>query len=98
MPSDEAFLKLRLSISELSNLRGEIENLKKDENARECELEAKFGSRDTGGALAELENKAREYREKEETAKNFNVAAQVQPSAKSENGSKTGVAVAGFRV
>lgn len=96
MPSDEAFLKLRLSISELSNLRGEIENLKKDENARECELEAKFGSRDTGGALAELENKAREYREKEETAKNFNVAAQVQPSAKSENGSKTGVAVAGF--
>ena len=49
-----------------------------------------------GVALAELENKAREYREKEETAKNFNVAAQVQPSAKSENGSKTGVAVAGF--
>ncbi len=96
MPSDEAFLKLRLSISELSNLRGEIENLKKDENARECELEAKFGSRDTGGALAELENKAREYREKDETAKNFNIAAQAQPSAKNVGGSKTGVAVAVF--
>lgn len=76
IPSDEAFSKLRSSISELSNLRGEIENLKNNENARERELEVKFGSRDTDGALAELENKAREYREKEETAKNFSIAAQ----------------------
>ncbi len=94
MPSDDAFSKLRLSISELSDLRGEIANLEKNESARERELEAKFGSRDLGGALAELENKARVYREKEETARNFNVAAQAQPSAKNEIAPKTGVAVA----
>ncbi len=65
-PSDEAFRKLGSTISEIALRKSEIENLKGKENAREAELEKKFGGINLNAAIENAERAAENYREKEE--------------------------------
>lgn len=86
-PSDEAFRKLGSTINEIALRKSEIENLKRNENLREVELEKKFGGINMSTALENADRAAENYREKEEI---YRQSVTLAPASTNETGKKGG--------
>lgn len=86
-PSDEAFRKLGSTINEIALRKSEIENLKGKENARETELDKKFGGIDLSSAIENAERAAENYREREEV---YRQSLTIAPAPSNDGNKKSG--------